>query len=344
MTKNTRSNIRNAGISIAAFIVIFVLMSCEAVHAAGTLSGTAITGTSSIGAANALTANSNAVATTVVSIYGIATNSEPIDSGTTTGGYKDYAIRMTNNANISDTIRLVTGAQSFGAAAGTTTDWSVEADDTGPFATGLTWNNSGTTKAAQTGDYISMVLGPGAQATFTIRITAAANAGDGATMAVPISLQTVSAPSGRYTGYNSSSYGGLALAVRTAGALSPDRLTTTIQGAIITLAKSAAITAPTGYTGAGATPVPGSKITYTITYGNSGASNASSLTLIDSIPTNTTYLPGTISTSKFGSQTDASGDDNCDFNVSNPSSVTCNVGTVNTGENGLTVQYRVTIN
>ena len=328
------------------FIFILIIASRGAL-ALGTHSGTIISNSASINAANIEEpANSNTLGATVMSVYGIATNTEPADSGTTTGGFVYYKIKITNKANNSDTIRITTGAQSFSANAGTTTNWSVEVDDADPYVAGLTWNNSGTAKAAQTGDYATMLLGPGAQATFTVKVTAASNAGNGATMSVPLTLQTTSAPAGKYTGFNGASYGGIALAVRTAGA-APGKLTTSIQGAILNLVKTAAVQSPSQYQalgGSAAAPVPGSKITCTITYSNSGAANAANVSIIDVIPSGATYLPGSITTSLFGAQTDAADADKCDFNITNAGAITCNVGAVNGGAGGLTIQYSVTIN
>jgi uncharacterized repeat protein (TIGR01451 family) len=331
--KNISATKNTFCLSAAALALVFLLAAYSPAHAAGTLSGTVITNTASISALNAEPV-SYATTATVIAVYGITTGSEPADGNTTTGGFTYYKIKFKNNGNTTDTIKLNMGAQTFSANAGTTVNWSVEADDADPYVAALNWNNSGTTKAAQGGDYVSMTLAPNAQATFTVKITAASDAGDTATMSVPVSLQTLSAPTAQYT-YNTVPYGGLALAARTAGASGSGNLTTMIQGAIISLVKNYVITIPTGYTGVAGTPVPGSKITYTITYSNSGASNAAGVFIIDPIPANTHFFTS-------GSITKSDPAAVCDFNTSNTDSVTCNVGTVNTGASG-TIQYSVTI-
>jgi uncharacterized repeat protein (TIGR01451 family) len=313
--------------------------------AVGTLSGAAITSDATISAANAATATAASPATTVVSIYGITTNSQPADSITTTGGIVYYKLKFTNKANINDNISLHIGPQTFSAGAGTTTNWAVEVDDADPFVTGLAWNNSGTTNAAQGGDFTSVAIGPDVQATFTIKIISASNASDGSTMSAPIWIQTTRV-AGTYMGFNGVSYGGAALEFRTAGALSPDKLTTTIQGAVLTLTKAVAVQSPAQYQtlgGGAATPVPGSKITYAITYKNNGLVGAANVTIIDNIPAGAAYLPGTITTSAFGAQTDAADGDKCDYNVSNAGAVTCNAGTVPAGSGDLTIQYQAAI-
>lgn len=321
-----------------------LIASATGARANGTASGTVISNNAGISASNASSVTSNTAATTVVAIFGVATNSEPADNSATAGGFVYYKTKFTNNANNTDIIRLNVGAQSFGAGAGTTTNWSIQADDADPYALGLTWTTSGTMIADQLGDYATMSLGPGAVATFTIMITSAADASDGATMSAVISLQTVSTPAGKYVGFDSIGYGGLALATRTAGALTPDKLTTTITGAILTLAKAASVTAPAGYVtlgGAGTAPVPGAKITYTLTYGNTGASNALTTVIQDTLPALTTYLPGSIFLNAI-LQTDALGGDECDFNVALANAVTCNIGTLNAAGSG-TITYVVTI-
>ncbi|MFA6448735.1 MAG: hypothetical protein WCX65_04635 [bacterium] len=345
-TLKTTCGLITFGKYAAAALLALAFTAGGSARAATTPYNTTLTSVASIKSANSETAT-NSLAITVADIYGIATSTEPLDGNTTTGGSVVYKITYTNNGNNTDVIKLNAGSQTFGPGAGTTANWSVETDDADPFAAPMTWANSGTTKAAQSGDYVTATLAPGAQGVFSIRITSASNAGDLATMSVPISLETSQTRTGKYNGYNSLSYGGLALAVRTAGAGASGNLTTTIQGAIITLSKSVSALSPPQYQALGgnaAAPVPGSKITYTITYGNSGAAAAAGVTIIDSIPSDTAYLPGTITTSAFGAQTDAADAGQCDYNVSNALSVTCNVGTVNSGASGMTISYAVTIN
>ncbi len=325
---------------IAAVIAWAAVLACpHFALAIGTASGTSIAADATMTAGNAATATAIGPATSVVSVYGITTNSQPSDSITTTAGTVYYKLKFTNNANTSDSIRIVTGQQTFGAGAGTTTAWAVEVDDADPYVTGLTWTNSGTVKASQSGDYTSMTVGADTSATFTLKITSASNAADGSTMSVPISLQTIQT-AGAYTGYNGLSYGGVALSLRTAGVLSTEKLTTTIQGAVLTLVKTYAVQSPTSYQSLGgnsASPVPGSKVTYTITYSNSGLVAAGNVTIIDPLPSGTTFVTGSIK--KNGVDAGSS----CNYNTSNAGAVTCNIGTVPALSGNLTIQYSVTI-
>ncbi|HOX27517.1 MAG TPA: hypothetical protein PLQ76_00025 [bacterium] len=335
----------------AVFAFLFALSVSLTIHAAAeaapTPAGTTFSNTTTMSAANA-TAVSATTASAVVSIFGIATGSEPADSSVSAGGFTYYTIRLTNNANTSDTIKLSVGALSFGTGAGTTTAWSVQVDDADPYVAGLTWHTSGTTSAAQAGDYVTMNLAAGAAGVFNLRIAAAPDAASGATMSAPITLTTSSAPSGPYTGFNGTAYGGLAAAVRTSGTAGPSgNITTSVIGAMVLLTKSVSIVAPTGYQalgGSAANAVPGAKIVYTITYANPGGAGATDVTVTDAAPPDTTFLPGSIVLSDFGAQTQQADGDKCDFGATTPGVLTCNIGTISAGASGKTIQYSVTIN
>ncbi len=333
-------------IYILISLLFFSIIKTSFAYGAGTAFGTLITSTATISALNAETATGT-VASTVQAVYGVATNTEPIDSNISAGGTRDYHLTFTNNGNKADVIRLNVGAQSFGAGAGTSANWTVTVDDTYPYSTPLTWNG-GSTSANPAGDYATITLGPGAQGSFTIRITSTGTPSDGATMTVPISLQTTSTPAGKYSGLIiNTPYGGAASAQRTVG-VSPPLITTTVQGAVFSISKTAVIQAPSAYVtllnGSSSAPVPGSKITYTITYSNSGTVSAANVVITDSIPTNTHYKAGSITTSQWGAQGDIATDgDKCDYNITNPGKITCIIGTVIASSPNYTIQYTVTI-
>ncbi len=348
----TKNKIMNRSINMKKYffaslhVFIFTILSITPVSAAGTAFGTSITSTVSISAMNAETATGT-TSLTVQAVYGIVTNSEADDSSITAGGQRDYQIIFTNNGNKTDVINLTLGAQSFGAGAGTSGDWSVTADDTFPYTTPVTWNGGATTANAA-GDFASITLGPGAQGTFTVRITSTGTPSDGATMTVPVSLETSSTPACEYQGFVlNNAYGGTATAQRTVGA-SPPMITTTVQGVVFSIDKTADIQAPGEYStllsGSTSAPVPGSKITYTITYRNTGAIDAAGVVITDSIPANTHYTAGSLITSEWGTQGDTATDgDKCDYNVTNAGKITCGVGAVNANSPDYTIRYEVTI-
>ena len=103
--------------------------------------------------------------------------------------------------------------------------------------------------------------------------------------------------------------------------------------------------------------LPGDVLEYTISFGNSGNDPATRTVVLDDIPPNTTYVPGSIfysSTSSgmpTGSRTDAIGDDSAEF-VLATNRITARVGRtataalggqLNPGDNQ-TVRYQVTVN
>ena len=94
--------------------------------------------------------------------------------------------------------------------------------------------------------------------------------------------------------------------------------TTTIQAPVLGVVKSVA---PVG------NQPPGTTLTYTIVVTNNGAGQANQVVMTDPIPANTTYVAGSI-TYNAAARTDAGGDDNADYNVTNAGKVTVDVGTM----------------
>jgi uncharacterized repeat protein (TIGR01451 family) len=99
---------------------------------------------------------------------------------------------------------------------------------------------------------------------------------------------------------------------------------------------------------------PGDVLEYTLTATNNGFDNATQTVLTDPIPANTTYVPGSlviVSGANAGTKTDASGDDQADFNAGT-NTVTFRLGTgANASTGGIvatsasfTVRFRVTVN
>ena len=88
--------------------------------------------------------------------------------------------------------------------------------------------------------------------------------------------------------------------------------------------------------------IPGATVRYSLLVSNPGATNATSVVVVDTMPANTTYVAGTITYATVA-RTDADDGDNSDYNVTNATSVTANVGTLNAGAN-VTITFDVTIN
>lgn len=108
-----------------------------------------------------------------------------------------------------------------------------------------------------------------------------------------------------------------------------------VQSASITFTKSAVVADPYG----GTQSVPGATITYTLVATVSGTGSLSNLVLGDTIPANTSYVPGSL-TLQGAALTDASDGDNGDFTTS---AVRVALGTL-AGGAARTVSFRVKIN
>jgi uncharacterized repeat protein (TIGR01451 family) len=89
--------------------------------------------------------------------------------------------------------------------------------------------------------------------------------------------------------------------------------------------------------------IPGAVVRYSIVVTNTGAANATNVTVRDAIPASTTYAAGTI-TLNAGSLTDAGGDDAGDMGATNPGEVTASIGALASGGGSATVTFDVTVN
>jgi len=175
--------------------------------------------------------------------------------------------RITNEANASDNPNLYHTFNYYGGAS----NWNVELYyDTGFVATldaGVTISqNPGISDNADKPLYYKVQVA--ASATY-------APAGSGITFIT--SYETPSTPVGQYTGGNYFTYGG--------NAASSEGVTEEVEAPSITLTRTSTVDAPLTFTGGIHDNVPGSVITYMITYSNTGNANAENCILIDKIPT-----------------------------------------------------------
>jgi len=117
-----------------------------------------------------------------------------------------------------------------------------------------------------------------------------------------------------------------------------------VASAILTVTKTSAVVSdPINGTGANRKRIPGAVIRYTIVVTNSGTAAASSVTMRDAIPANTTYVGSSITLGGAG-QTDGGGDDASDYNVTNAGEVTSVIGGLAASGGTNTVTFDVTIN
>lgn len=350
------SRMRRVILLIGALLLATALFTGTA-EANGVASGTAIGNFATMTASNVPSSTqSNSVSTTVKAIFGVATAAEPADGSAAVGGVKDYVVRIKNPGNLSQFIGINVGAQSFGAGAGTTTQWSVAVDDADPFAVGLAWQTSGVATAAQAGDQATAAaaLAPDAFSSYTLRVTTAGNAADGSTSAFTVKIVSTGTAYGPYSGYNATTYGGPKEILRSAGTgQGPSFITTTVQGPVLSITKSASsVTAPASYIangGGGTDPVPGALVTYLLVFQNSGTSAATSVLIYDPLDINVTYYTNSIQSCFTGTgcalvadPDAAGGGDDCTFD--NPSKrIICDMATMNIAGGGR-ASYQVTIN
>ena len=90
----------------------------------------------------------------------------------------------------------------------------------------------------------------------------------------------------------------------------------------------------------GTTVAPGDTLEYTVAVNNAGPA-VTGVVFTDSMPTSTTYVPGSISVNGTA-QTDAVDADAADFNVTTANSVTVNIGSMLPGAT-VTIRFRVTV-
>jgi uncharacterized repeat protein (TIGR01451 family) len=114
-----------------------------------------------------------------------------------------------------------------------------------------------------------------------------------------------------------------------------------IQAASLGVVKSSSIISdPINLTGANRKAIPGAVVQYTIVVTNSGSASATAVALSDTIPTNTTYLPASM-TLNAGALTDVA---DADAGTFAGSVVSVNAGTVAGSGGTATVTFRVTVN
>ena len=116
-----------------------------------------------------------------------------------------------------------------------------------------------------------------------------------------------------------------------------------VGSAALTVSKTSAVVSDPVNLAVNPKAIPGATMRYTITVTNNGGTAATSVTLRDAIPGNTTYAVGSI-TLNAGGLTDAGDADAGDYNVSNAGEVTVVIGNLAASGGTATVTFDVTIN
>jgi uncharacterized repeat protein (TIGR01451 family) len=211
---------------------------------------------------------------TVLPVYGFSTADLPdmslfVEEVVTNEGY------VTNEGNVSDTYTIYYSCNFDNDGAGT---WTVNirkvSDDSliGTLTSGSPSTNESVPVAEDSHyGYYHEVTGP-----------SSALGAPGDYIVVTTSRETTSTPTGEYTGANGLTYAGLGY--------QSDDTTYSIDKPLLVITRTSTVDAPVAggaYSGGDHDKVPGSVITYTLTYSNEGNVAANNVILIDKIPANT---------------------------------------------------------
>lgn len=206
---------------------------------------------------------------TAGSEYGFSGPGTPTDQSVTPGSIVYHYYLATNEGNANDNYTIKHWFNHYGSAAG----WVVEVWEGGSFTFTL--------EAAAVSSEVRTV-NDNADKPFNYKVivsSEASGAPNGSYIIVLTSMETSSTPTGQYHGANEYHYGGAASAT--------DSVADLVAAPILTLTRTSTVDAPAVYTGGSHDAVPGSVITFTMTYGNSGGASAESVVLVDRIPANT---------------------------------------------------------
>lgn len=266
-------------INLCAFYIVLgmVLLPLSSLYSA-TTGGTIISNTALLTGNNIASTNSPIIFNAVSTNYGFDIVYTPGNVYISPGHSSTNIFRITNRANQSDpNISII--VSNFTLTGWTSGNWIAQF-----YHTGGTVNFLGITNTQPTTRKVYTVpsLGEDSYFEFWVIYTISAGANAGANGYTPISIETSSAPSFRYTGDNSTNYGGtnhFYSGVR-------GHCTNTIGGPLIVMEKS--------ISNLSGDPVPGTRITYKLEYDNDGIDPAAQFVIEDIIPSHTALVVGSI--------------------------------------------------
>jgi len=277
---------------LAAAVLAVAALAGPVALAIGTPAGTAIDNTATVNFedvnGNPLTEVSNTVTTIVAQVAGVDIAPAALASSADPGDLVCYAHVVTNTGNGSDTIDLTTSS---------TQSW-----------TGTLYHDLGVVGTYEPGTDTPLADTGGGAAVDTGAL--------GADGAIDMIL-CVQVPAGTPNG-TSDQTTITGTSVFDAGETDSATDTTTVDAPDLAVVKSVA---PPG------DQPPLALLTYTITVTNNGGADAVNIVLTDPIPGFTTYQAGSITLNTVG-KTDVDGDDEADYNVTNPGEITVNIGTL----------------
>lgn len=299
--------------------------------AAGTRAGTTISNTATAtfdNGAGTQNVNSNIVEMKVDELLNVTVASNnPADVTTTpgaTGQVLSYTVTNTGN-----------GVEAFGI----TSIANAGGDNYDPTVTQIVIDNgNGVYEPGVDTIYVGgtndPVLNPDASVTIFVIATTPAGVIDGNRGIVSLVAAAKTGTGTPGTSFALQGEGGGDAVVGATGADGQDNGAFRVSTAVVSLAKSAVVVDPLG----GAEPIPGATITYTIVATVTGSGNVTGLNINDPIPTNTDYVPASITLGNVA-QTDLADADAGRFDTG---AVRVAIGTV-AGGNTRTVTFRVLI-
>src|SRR5689334_10379140 len=322
--------------AVGALVVAFALGSNSA-HAVGVAAGTSIDNTAqvtySIGATNT-TATSNTVSVTVAEILDVVVTLQTPSVNVTAGATQQRLVyRVTNTGNGPETFSLVMtsvlGGDDFDPVASSPAIY-FDTDASGDLSPGDTPYVIGTNDPNLNADAFVTVL-------VVNNIPAGAADGNRGFSRLTATARTGSGAPG--TAFAGQGVGGTDAVVGTTGASAQTNGTYLVSGVTVKAVKSQTVVDQFG----GARPVPGARINYSIAVSATGTGTASGAVFSDNIPTNTTYVPGTLRLNG-AALTDGADVDAGDFATTPAARVRVTLGNLTQASGSQTIEFAVTIN
>ncbi len=208
---------------------------------------------------------------TVTAEYGFSMLSAPSDFTVTPGDFVTHeAYYVTNEGNANDTNFSYSSIYNHYDEA---SDWRVRLFEDGALKTTLTSGES-TTESPALNDNNQHYIH------FDVLVTSeVAGAPNGSYILISTTFETTSTPVGQYTGGNAYTYGG--------SSKESDVLQDSTSAPLLTLTRTYEVDSPKTYSAGTKEAVPGSIISFIMTYSNDGNASAESVIIVDRIPTNT---------------------------------------------------------
>lgn len=300
--------------------------------AAGTPAGTVIQNTASasytMGGVTSLVTSKTALVTVDelinVSVAALDANPTPTINGVATLGFA-----VANNGNGSEAFTLSANPALAGNPfVGTVQTVAIDRNNDGMYQPGTD------TPIASGGG--SVVIPPDGIFHILVIVAAPSGATDGQTSQLQLSAAWATGTGSPGTLFKSKGNSGVDAVIGASGGQGTARAPLIVNDANVALTKSATILDPKG----GTTAVSGAIVTYTIVGQVSGTGTATGLTISDTFPANTTYIPGSVTLNGVA-LTDAA---DSDPGAATTNGISVALGNVKGGGPSQTVTFKVKLN